>query len=114
MEKNINNTIGFNIYRVQHGVVFFQFGVTTNRFILAISSCVIATFCRPLKMTKCIIELERIYGIRQGSANPKGINQYKIGDETNVNDQKSQQDLAKQFGMTQQQFNNRGEILWKM
>lgn len=24
--------------------------------------------CNPMKMAKCIMELERIYGIRQGSA----------------------------------------------
>ncbi|MBC2579957.1 hypothetical protein [Clostridium sp. DJ247] len=45
-------------------------------------------------MARCILELERIYGIRQGSANEKGINQY-CGDQNNLGDQKTQTDLAK-------------------
>lgn len=59
----------------------------------------------PMKMNKCIVELERIYGIRQGSANKKGINQY-IGDGNNFVDQKSQLDLAEQIGIDQRQLQN--------
>lgn len=51
------------------------------------------------------MELERIYGIRQGSNNEKGVNQY-IGDGNNFTDQKSQQDLAKQIGIDQRQLQN--------
>lgn len=58
-----------------------------------------------MKMNKCIVELERIYGIRQGSANKKGINQY-IGDGNNFVDQKSQLDLAEQIGIDQRQLQN--------
>ena len=58
--------------------------------------------CNAMKMAKCIVELERIYGIRQGSANPKGIN--KIGDLNNFTQQRTQYDLAKQIGITQRQL----------
>lgn len=58
----------------------------------------------PMKMTRCIIELERIYGIRQGSANEKGDN--KIGDQNNLGDQKTQKDLAKQLNITDEQLRN--------
>lgn len=59
----------------------------------------------PMKMAKCIKELERIYEIRQGSNNEKGVNQY-TGDGNNFADQKSQQDLAKQIGIDQRQLQN--------
>lgn len=39
-----------------------------------------------MKMARCIVELERIYGIRQGSENEKGINQYKNGHMNNSYD----------------------------
>ncbi|WP_207731364.1 hypothetical protein [Clostridium botulinum] len=58
-----------------------------------------------MKMAKCIKELERIYGIRQGSSNDKGINQY-FGDQNNLGDQKTQQDLANQIGVTDEQLRN--------
>lgn len=51
-----------------------------------------------MKMAKCIMELERIYGIRQGSANEKGVNQYINGDGNNFTHQKTQSELAKQLG----------------
>lgn len=59
----------------------------------------------PMKMAKCISELEKIYGIRQGSANEKGMNQH-IGDGNNFAHQKSQEDLAKQIGIDQRQLQN--------
>ncbi|WP_315114513.1 hypothetical protein [uncultured Clostridium sp.] len=43
----------------------------------------------PMKMAKCIQELERIYGIRQGSAGKRSLDQNNLG-------LKNQQDLAKQ------------------
>jgi len=48
----------------------------------------------PMKMAKCIMELERIYGIRQG------------GDRANQDnlDLKTQKDLADQVGISQQQL----------
>lgn len=46
-------------------------------------------------MAKCIMELERIKGIRQGSNNEKGINQHTIGHQENLNHQTTQKDLTK-------------------
>lgn len=46
-------------------------------------------------MAKCIMELERIKGIRQGSNNEKGTNQYIIGGENNFPHQTTQKDLTK-------------------
>lgn len=45
-----------------------------------------------------IKELERIYGIRNGSANEKGDN--RIGGETKLPDQKKQSDLAEELNMS--------------
>jgi len=56
----------------------------------------------PMKMAKCIMELERIYGIRQGSANGKGDN--RIGEQDNLADQKTQGELADQVGISKQQL----------
>lgn len=50
------------------------------------------------KVGKRIKELERIYGIRNGSANEKGNN--RIGEPNNSVDQKSQHDLATQMGIS--------------
>ena len=50
----------------------------------------------PVKFGRCIAELERIYGIRQGSANEKGNN--RIGERPNVSD-KTQSDLADDLGV---------------
>ncbi|AUN11597.1 hypothetical protein [Clostridium botulinum] len=51
-----------------------------------------------MKMAKCIKELERIYGIKQG----------KGGDTTNPNysDCKTQSDLANQLGISQDTITN--------
>ncbi|WP_242943610.1 hypothetical protein [Clostridium tepidum] len=59
----------------------------------------------PMKMAKCIKELERIYGIRQGSSNKKGINQH-IGDLNNSNDKITQKQLSEQLGIDQSQLIN--------
>lgn len=50
------------------------------------------------KVGKHIKELERLYGIRNGSANEKGNN--RIGEPNNSVDQKSQSDLAAQMGIS--------------
>src|SRR5574344_135326 len=53
-----------------------------------------------MKMARCIIELERIKGIRSGSANEKGIipcDGHNVGDYT-------QEDLANELQMTQKQL----------
>ena len=55
----------------------------------------------PMKMCKCIIELERIYGIRQGSAG-KGL----ILESDNLTPNKSQLDLANQLEISKQQLSD--------
>lgn len=62
-------------------------------------------------MARCIIELERIYGIRQGSANNKGVNQYVMqyfDDGHNVVHQKdkTQDELADKIGIDERQLRN--------
>ncbi|MCD3245271.1 ParB N-terminal domain-containing protein [Clostridium botulinum C] len=55
----------------------------------------------PMKMARCIRELERIYGVKKGG---NGSNQYKNLNELNPNysdEAKSQSDLAKQIGISQ-------------
>lgn len=56
----------------------------------------------PMKMAKCIVELERIYGIRNGGD--------RKSDEYNVN-LKTQKDLAEQINLTQQQLNRYKNLL---
>lgn len=56
----------------------------------------------PMKMAKCIIELERIKGIRQGSSNEKGNN--RIGQQDNLTHQYSQKDMADELHITRQQL----------
>lgn len=55
----------------------------------------------PMKMARCILELERIYGIQNGGN--RG-NQYKVADTDNLNLAKTQSDLANQIGVSQQQL----------
>lgn len=59
----------------------------------------------PMKMARCIVELERIYGIRQGSSNEKGINQYTSCDQNNFGD-KTQKELSSQLNMSDEQLRN--------
>lgn len=58
----------------------------------------------PVKFGRCIKELERIYGIRDGSANEKGNN--RIGEPNYSDDQMTQEDLAKQFGISTDTLHN--------
>lgn len=48
--------------------------------------------------------MERLYGIRNGSANEKGNN--RIGEPNSSDDQKSQSDLAAQMGISVDTLNN--------
>lgn len=50
----------------------------------------------PMKMARCIMELERIYGIRQGS-NQYCLPNYSVG---------TQKQLANQIGLDQRQLQN--------
>lgn len=59
----------------------------------------------PLKLARCIQELERIKGVRQGKGgdrNPNGNNQYGSNDKMSIdqNPQITQEDIAKQFGVS--------------
>lgn len=61
----------------------------------------------PMKMARCIVELERIYGIRNGSAGGIGVNQYTNELESNnFTEAKTQSDLASELNMTKQQLHN--------
>ncbi|MCR1974976.1 hypothetical protein NSA52_12660 [Clostridium sporogenes] len=53
-----------------------------------------------MKMAKCIKELERIYGIREGSAGKVSL------DQNNLGLKKSQKDLSQQIGITDEQLRN--------
>lgn len=61
----------------------------------------------PVKFGRCLVELERIYKIRKGSANEKGVNQY-IGDPNNSDYQytTTQKELAYMFGITDESLHN--------
>lgn len=53
-----------------------------------------------LKLARCIQELERIKGVRQGSAGGNGSNQYSCFNDKlspKQNSQITQEDIAKQF-----------------
>lgn len=56
-----------------------------------------------MKMARCIGELERIYGIRKGSSNMKGLN---IGEGNNSSHNKTQKDLANELGLDTKQLRN--------
>ncbi|WP_224033252.1 hypothetical protein [Clostridium gelidum] len=55
----------------------------------------------PMKMAKCIMELERIYGIQNGG--DRG-NQYKVAEQDNLTLPKTQEGLADQVGISKQQL----------
>lgn len=59
----------------------------------------------PIKLGRCIKELERIYGIRNGSYNSKGVNQY-ISEPNNSDDKLSQSELASIIGISVDTLNN--------
>ncbi|WP_252214692.1 hypothetical protein [Clostridium sp. VAP41] len=58
----------------------------------------------PMKIAKCIMELERIYGVKQGSANQKGDN--RIGETNNSADKITQKNLAEQVGVKEDMLQN--------
>lgn len=56
-----------------------------------------------LKLARCIQELERIKGVRQGSTGGNGSNQYSCFNDKlspKQNPQITQEDIAKQFGVS--------------
>lgn len=55
-------------------------------------------------MGRCIKELERIYGVRDGSANEKGNN--RIGEPKVSDDQLSQSDIADMIGISVDTLSN--------
>jgi len=57
----------------------------------------------PVKFGRCIKELERIYGVRDGSAGGTGANQYTNEVESN---NFTEADLANQLGLTRQTIQN--------
>ena len=63
----------------------------------------------PVKLARCIAELERILGIRSGSANEKGNN--RIGDLHNANDKATQSDLAEKLKISQSQLSRYKKLL---
>lgn len=58
----------------------------------------------PIKLSRCIKELERIYGVREGSANQKGNN--RIGEPKVSDDQLTQSDIAEMIGISVDTLNN--------
>lgn len=62
----------------------------------------------PIKLGRCIKELERIYGIRQGSSNEKGNN--RIGESNIFTDQSSdpttESEFAERLGISRQSLQN--------
>jgi len=58
----------------------------------------------PVKFGRCLKELERIEGIRSGSANLLGEN--RIGDQNILGHQKTQTDLAEELGISDQTIRN--------
>lgn len=61
----------------------------------------------PMKLGRCIKELERIYGIKQGGSGFYG-NRYtdNLESSNNFKSAKTQEDLAKELGITVQSINN--------
>ena len=62
----------------------------------------------PIKTARCIVELERIAGVRQGAANEKGNN--RIGDRTQFQHE-TQADIAEKFDMSQRQLGKYKKLL---
>lgn len=66
----------------------------------------------PMKMARCVQELERIKGVRQGSAGGVGINQYnKVLQQDNLTQAYSQKDMAEELGITRQQLQDYKKLL---
>ena len=63
-------------------------------------------------MARCIWELERIKGVRQGSAGGTGINQFnKEVERNNFHEAYLQKDLAEEIGLDQRQLQNYKKLL---
>jgi transcriptional regulator with XRE-family HTH domain len=61
----------------------------------------------PIKFGRCIVKLEEFYGVRKGSFGGNGSNQYKKELETTKSDEaKTQNDIAKELGISQDTLNN--------
>ncbi|MBI6006851.1 ParB N-terminal domain-containing protein [Clostridium perfringens] len=66
----------------------------------------------PMKMARCVQELERIKGVRQGSAGGVGVNQYnKVLQQDNLTQAYSQKDMAEELGITRQQLQDYKKLL---
>ena len=63
----------------------------------------------PVKLGRCIKELERIYGVREGSANQKGNN--RIGEPKVSDDQLTQSDIAEMIGISVDTLNNYKKLI---
>ena len=61
----------------------------------------------PIKLGRCLRELERIYGVRQGSSNPKGTN---IRDLDNTSDV-TQEQIAQQYNISIDKYRNAEKLL---
>ncbi|XZH96395.1 hypothetical protein ACSXD5_14860 [Clostridium perfringens] len=63
-------------------------------------------------MARCVQELERIKGVRQGSAGGVGVNQYnKVLQQDNLTQAYSQKDMAEELGITRQQLQDYKKLL---
>lgn len=60
----------------------------------------------PVKFGRCIKELERIYGVRAGSAGGTGANQYTKLEPNNSGEATTQEDLANQLGISADTLRN--------
>ncbi len=66
----------------------------------------------PVKFARCIVELERLYGIRNGSAGGNGSNQYnKELEGQNVSEAKTQDKLAEELGTTKKELGRYKQLL---
>ncbi|ELC8404048.1 hypothetical protein QYB72_001154 [Clostridium perfringens] len=67
----------------------------------------------PMKMAKCIMELERIKGVRQGSAGGNGSNQYnKMLERHNVGEAKTKQsEIAGELQINEKQMQRYKKLL---
>lgn len=59
----------------------------------------------PLKLAKCAVELERIYGVRDGSAGKVSLEQ------NNLAPNKSQSDIAHELNISREQLRNYKKLL---
>ena len=60
-----------------------------------------------LKMGRIITELERIYGIRQGSSNPKGTNVRDLDNTSDI----TQEQIAQQYNISIDKYRNAEKLL---